>query len=188
MDQTDLFKKLLTREAEKVLEDLYDWYREAFFRWARSRFECSHAALQDAWQDAVIVFYDQVKSGRLTSLQCSVKTYLFAVGFRILSASGRKQKNWIKLDEVDTLLEAQVMTFEWDDPWLEERAMLLTALQELSPQCQQLLTQRYYAEKTLPELQTEFGYNSLDSVNVSLSRCLKRLKEMIAGSKPKRDE
>lgn len=189
MDQTDhLFQTLLTREGEKVLENLYDLYREAFFRWAGSRFECSHAALQDAWQDAVIVFYDQVKSGRLTALQCSVKTYLFAVGFRVLSASGRKQKNWVKLDEIDAILEAQVMTFEWDDPWLEEREILLAALQELSPQCQQLLTQRYYAEKTLPELQTEFGYNSLDTLNVSLSRCLKRLKELIAKPIFKKDE
>lgn len=168
-----------------MLESLYDLHREAFFRWAGSRFDCNYAALQDAWQDAVIVFYDQVKSGRLKSLQCSVKTYLFAVGFRVLSASGRKQKKWIKLDEIDGLLEAQVMTFEWDDPWLEEREILLATLQELSPQCQQLLTQRYYAEKTLPELQAEFGYNSLDTLNVSLSRCLKKLKQMIATTVPK---
>jgi RNA polymerase sigma factor (sigma-70 family) len=188
MDHRELFHTLRTQEGEKVLERLYDLYQQAFYAWAGQRFDCNHAALEDAWQDSIIVFYDQVKSGRLQHLQCSIKTYLFAVGFRVLSASGRKQKKWVKLDEVDDWLTEPEQYFEWDDPWLEERAGLLAAIETLSPQCQNLLKQRYYSEKTLTELQKEFGYNSLDSLNVSLSRCLRRLKEIIAAAMSKTNE
>ena len=162
-----------------MLENLYDLYREAFYRWAGKRFDCSQSALEDAWQDAMLVFYDQVRSGRLTTLNCSVKTYLFAVGFRVLSASERKQKRFSPKDEIDEALQAQAFVFEWDDPWLDERETLLAAMDELSPKCRELLKRRYYEEKSLAQVQMELGYNSINTLSASISRCLKGLKAII---------
>lgn len=163
-----------------MLEILYDLHREAFYRWAGKRFDCGKSALEDAWQDAMLIFYDQVRSGRLKTLSCSTKTYLFAVGFRVLSASERKQKRFSPKDEIDEALQAQAFVFEWDDPWLEERETLLAAMDELSPHCRQLLKLRYYEGKSLQEVQAELGYNSLNSLSASISRCLKELKAIIS--------
>lgn len=175
----DLIRSLL-EGGEKVLETLYDLHREAFYRWAGKRFDCSQSALEDAWQDAMLVFYDQVRSGRLTALNCSVKTYLFAVGFRVLSASERKQKRFSPKDEIDEALQSRAFVFEWEDPWLEERETLLAAMDELSPHYRQLLKLRYYEGKSLQEVQAELGYNSLNSLSASISRCLKGLKAIIS--------
>ncbi len=162
-----------------MLDHLYDAHREVFFQWAGKRFRCERAVLEDAWQDTVIVFYGAVKSGRLTTLNCSVKTYLFAVGFRVLSANERKSKRFALKDEIDYALDGGLAASEPDDPWLAERKTLLAAMGQLSPACRQMLKLRYYEEKSLSEVQVELGYNSQNSLNASMSRCLKRLKEII---------
>ncbi|MEK7253329.1 MAG: sigma-70 family RNA polymerase sigma factor [Bacteroidota bacterium] len=175
----ELLQSLRTGD-RAALNSLYDQHRAAFFHWAGKRFHCDREALEDAWQDAVIVFYDQVKSGRLAVLSCSVRTYLFAVGFRVLSAGERKRKRISQKDEIDESLEADAATFAWDDPWLDERETLLAAMEKLSLSCRQMLKRRYFEEKSLAEVQVEFGYNSLNTLHASLSRCLKKLKEIIA--------
>lgn len=52
-------------------------------------------------------------------------------------------------DEIDDALrkEHEVLHFIWDEPWVEERQILLSAIGQLGDQCQELLVQRYYHEK-----------------------------------------
>ena len=58
-------------------------------------------------------------------------------------------------------------------------ASLMAAMQEVSPQCGELLKQRFFLERSIPEMQGALGYQSTNALSVSLSRCLKRLKEII---------
>ena len=62
----------------KVLDQLYDSYRDDFLRWAGQRFHVKNRDdLLDAWHDTMIMFYEQVRDKKLTQLTCEVKTYLY---------------------------------------------------------------------------------------------------------------
>ncbi|MEK7257083.1 MAG: hypothetical protein AAB316_20175, partial [Bacteroidota bacterium] len=104
-----------------------------------------------------------------------------AIGYKRLLKNHRKMKRILWRDKIDDALrnEPEIITFEWDDPWEDERKMLREAMSELSPQCRELLLRKYYHEKTIAEIMVELEYNSLNSVSASSSRCLKRLKEII---------
>ncbi len=165
-----------------ALDDLYEQGRGDFLRWAGKRFVTNDPEdFLDIWQDSVIAFYEQVVSRKLTSLRCEVHTYLFAIGYRKLLKNNRKMRHILWKDEVDDALQKdpEILLFDWDEPWLEERKMLSAAIGQLGAQCQEILTQRYYHEKKIEELKTELNYNSANSVSATLSRCLKRLKEII---------
>jgi RNA polymerase sigma factor (sigma-70 family) len=166
-----------------ILEGIYGLYRDDFLQWAGNRFDAGgRENFLDAWQDAVIAFYENVTSRKLTELHCSLRTYLFAIGCKRLLKNHRKMKRIEHHDAIDDALQNDraVISFDWDEPWAEERELLLAAINELSPQCREALLKKYYDEKSLAEIQSELGYGSLNALSASLSRCLKKLKETIA--------
>lgn len=177
---------LAVREGQKqVVENLYDDFMEDFLSWAGRRFSGNQEDFEDAWQDAVIVFYENVISGKLKALNCEIRTYLFAVGYKRLLKNNRKMKRIFWRDKIDDALQKDHthIISEFDDPWEEERELLLNAMNQLSPQCQSLLVGRYFDEKKLEEIQQEFHFNTPNSTSASLSRCLNKLREIIAGMK-----
>lgn len=165
----------------EALESLYTDYREAFFRWAGRRFQAPRQDFEDAWQEAVFAFYEQVAARKLTAMRYSVRTWLFAVGSRRLLNYHRKTRRIFWKDEIDDALvkDPVFQSFPEEEPQAEERASLIAAIQEVSPQCGELLKQRFFLEKSIPEMQAALGYQSTNALSVSLSRCLKRLKEII---------
>jgi RNA polymerase sigma factor (sigma-70 family) len=164
-----------------VLEHLYDAHRAEFLGWASRRFVSTPNDLEDAWQVAVLAFYENTVSGKLKTLDCTVKTFLFGIGANYLKKSHRKLKRILWKDEIDKSLgsSAVINTIEFDDIWEEERIILQAAMEQLRPNCRELLTQRYYHEKTIPEILEATEYASNNAVSVTLSNCLSALKTII---------
>ena len=163
------------------LERLYAQHREGFFRWAGRRFDGSRQDFEDAWQEAVFAFYQQVASRKITALRYSVRSWLFAVGARRLLNYHRKMRWILWKDEIDEALlhDPAFQHFPGEEPLADERAGLLAAIGELSPQCRTLLRERFFLEKSIAEIQQMLDYQSANALSVSLSRCLSRLKEML---------
>lgn|GEM_PF-900339 len=165
-----------------IMENLYDAHRAAFLGWASKRFYSTPSDIEDAWQEAVAVFYKQVVSGQLTALKCSVKTFLFAVGYKWLLKNHRKTKRiWWRGEEDEALATDPLLTaFSFDDDiWKAELLLLLAAMEALSPQCKELLVDRHYHERTIQELLDTYEYASKNAVTATLSSCLSKLKLII---------
>ncbi len=174
--------------SREALEGLYMSYRDDFFRWAGRRFQAPRQDFEDAWQEAVFAFYEQVAARKLTALRHSARTWLFAVGYRRLLNYRRKTKRIFWKDEIDDALvkDPAFQSFPEEEPQAEEKESLMAAMQEMPPQCGELLKQRFFLEKSIAEMQGALGYQSVNALSVSLSRCLKRLKEIITDKQGRR--
>lgn len=179
--ETGELLRALSAGQTDLLETLYERHREDFFRWAGRRFQGTRQDFEDAWQEAIFAFYEQVAARKLTELRYSVRTWLFAVGYRRLLNYHRKTKRIIWKDEIDDVLvrDPVFQSFPEEEPLAAEREALLAAMEAMSPQCKEVLKQRFFLEKSIPEIQQSLGYQSANALSVSLSRCLKRLKEII---------
>ena len=165
----------------EAIDALYERYRAGFFRWAGRRFDANRQDLEDAWQDAVIAFYEQVMTGKLTNLRFEVRSWLFAVGYKRLMNNHRKMKWIIWKDSIDDALRREA---SWADAPAreagpEKKEALHSAMKAMSPQCREILVQRYYQDKSIEEIQQDWEHNSTNTTSATLSRCLKRLKELI---------
>lgn len=165
----------------QAVEDLYTRYRADFFRWAGRRFDVNRHDLEDAWQDAVIAFYTQVMSGKLTTLRYEARVWLFSVGYKRLLNDRRKIKRILWKDKIDEVLRHDI---SWSDfpenhGHSEKREFLHTAMKTISGQCREMLVQRYFMEKSIEEIQQEWEHNNTNTTSATLSRCLKRLKDLI---------
>lgn len=136
--------------------------------------------MEDAWQEAVIAFYEQVRAQKLTSLRASPRVWLFAVGYRQLAKSHKKTRRFIWKDAIDHFLRQETWSDDTDEPQqAPEWALIEQCLQTISPQCQEILIQRFFEGKKIPEIKALLGHSSENTTSATLSRCLKKLKENV---------
>lgn len=166
----------------KDLDDLYTHFRNEFLSWGMKHFKLADKdSMIDAWQNAIIAFYQQIASGKLVHLECEVKTYLFVLAKRYLiktvERNGRTESlnvNDISLHKMETSME-----FDWDDPMHFQKRQLTSAMLSLGAQCKELLNLKFLEELSLDEIMLKKGYNSLNATSASISRCLRNLKDLI---------
>jgi RNA polymerase sigma factor (sigma-70 family) len=159
------------------LERLDDQYRPVFLTWAGRRFFTTPNDLEDAWQDSLLVFYENVMSGKLKSLECSVQTYLFAVAGRHLLNENRKMRRFIWQDDAHKLMQEMPVSIENESE--KEREILQKALGQISDKCRKLLIARHFDGFSVPEIKENFQFASENATSVHLSTCLAGLKKII---------
>ncbi|HUN16380.1 MAG TPA: sigma-70 family RNA polymerase sigma factor [Saprospiraceae bacterium] len=177
----ELFKGLKSGDM-KIYDNLYLLYREDFLRTAKHKFGAiPEADIVDAWQDSVISFFEQISSGKLISLSCTIKSFLYLVGFRYILKTHKKK---VKTDSLESFFHPSedlrfVEEMELKRGLNEEQELLNIRINELPEQSKRILLLRYVEGKSISEITKEMKYQSENSVSVTLSRTLKKLKELL---------
>lgn len=175
--------KSLSEGNMAVLDQLYDSYRDDFISWAGQRFQVKgRDDLIDAWHDTMIMFYEQVRDKKLTHLTCEIKTYLFTIGYRRLLKMHKKSERIDLVEEFDVNIniDQSINVLENEEMMEQQQHMLKTAINELPETSRRILVMRFMEGKSIPLIMTEMGYTSENAVSVTLSRGLKKLKELIS--------
>lgn len=169
-----------------ILDHLYDTYRNDFLRWAGQRFTIKNRDdLLDAWHDTMIMFYEQVRDRKLTHLSCEIKTYLFTIGYRRLLKMHKRNEKIDLVDEFDANndIDESINVLEDEKMHEEHQYILHQAVNELPEKSRQILVMRFMEGKSIPQIMAHMGYESENAVSVTLSRGLKKLKEIITERK-----
>ena len=178
----DLLLQSLADGDMAVLDQIYDTYRDDFLRWSKSRFQSADRAdLLDAWHDTMIMFYEQVRDRKLTHLTCDIKSYLFLIGYRRLIRMYKVAEKIDLADEVNAniQIDESINTLESEEMDNERRTLLIQAVDELPEQSRRILMLRFVEGKSVSDIMETMGYTSVNAVSVTLSRCLKKLKDSI---------
>lgn len=184
MQETDqnITLEELRSGSEKILKKVYEDNRAKFLNFAR-RYDLTEEEYIDIYQDAYIVFYENIMNGKLEKLTSSVSTYLFSIGKYLIFDRMRKNKKSVSgsydLSKVGDSDE-QVNALDLDRPVLtREQRLLKEHFKGLGAKCQELLTLFYYRGYTIQEIMEKGNYNSENVVKSAKSRCMKTLKERI---------
>ncbi len=170
-----------------ILDQIYDSYRDDFLRWATQRFQIKDRNdLLDAWHDTMIMFYEQVRDKKLTHLTCELKTYLFLIGYRRMLKFHKKNEKTDLVEEFDANInmDQSINVLEVEEFMDQQNNLLRLAVSELPEKSRQILVMRFMEGKSIPEIMTTLGYASENAVSVTLSRGLKKLKELIIKRMP----
>ena len=181
-ETTEITLEDLKKGTDNVLRAVYEENRDKFLNFAR-RYHLSDDENIDIYQDAFIIFHDNVMSGKVQSFTSSISTYLFSIGKYLIFDQMKKNKRTVganydlaRVGAEDELVE----TLEIDEPNLTpEQQLLQKHFPSLGKQCQQLLTLFYYRGYTIQEIMQLENYNSENVVKAAKSRCMKTLKERI---------
>ncbi len=182
MKEKQITLEELRKGSEKVLKQVYEEHRSKFLNFAR-RYSLSEEANTDIYQDAYIIFYNNVMSGKIESFTSTIGTYLFGIGKNLIFDKMKKNKKIIR-SEYDLAIVGEeddlVSTLEIEDQGLTpEQELLQKHFGTLGKKCQELLTYFYYRGYTIQEIMLAENYNSENVVKAAKSRCMKSLRERI---------
>ena len=195
----ELLARLRTGD-QRPLNALYEQHRLTFLKWAAHRHpKLAEEDLIDAYQDAMLTFYEHIVSGRLVELTSTPQTYLFRLGDRRCQLFSRKTGKIVKVlatlsingmdnPELDRLLalhpdyaDLPADPFDLLDRHTDaSRAYeeIARRMQSLPRECRRLLTAVYYESQPTAALITEFEYRDTGVLYARKSHCLARLRTL----------
>lgn len=186
-NQEEISLQSLKQGSDQALQQVYEDNRDKFINFAR-RYNLDTDDIIDIYQDAYIVFYNNVMSGKIESFTSSISTYLFSIGKYLIFDKMKKNNKKVSSNFDLSLVKDSddlVSTLEVENEALtQEQKLLKQHFKDLGKQCQELLTLFYYRGFTIKDILKHSNYNSENVIKSAKSRCLKTLKQRI-NSNPK---
>lgn len=170
----------------------HDWYRAlyvqhrgAFVKWARRSYGVEEAEARDAFQEAVIVLYRKAGSGGLEGLNCSVRTYLFAVGRNHLLTRMRVLRRRVDLhEEQHGIPDEALATNGMEEQEKEATAELVRQrLAELKPDDRRVLELYYLEGKDMDAVAAALGLKNRNVAKKKKHFALQRLINLVRSAK-----
>ncbi len=179
LNDSEIFA-LFKKGEYSALKKLYPSLRGEFEGWAMKLYKMDTNEIMDIYQDAMITFYKNIASGKLTELRSSIKTYIFAIAKNLILKRFDKSRNRLTLVETEAELDWNAETKIQDEENLSHRQRVLKdALENLGNPCKQILTLFYYNRYSIEAIQYQMGYKHIDVVRTQKGRCIKKMKEEI---------
>ena len=173
----------LKQGSDLLFKKIYEDNRDKFLSFAR-KYNLPQDDNIDVYQDAYIIFYNNVMQGKVQEFTSSISTYLFSIGKFLIFDKMKKNNKTInpdfdlsivreKEDLVDSELELEQQELS------TEQVLLKKYFATLGKKCQELLTLFYYRGFTIKDIIETGNYTTENVVKSSKSRCMKTLKERI---------
>lgn len=180
--QVDITLEELKNGSQKALRQVYENNRDKFLNFAK-RYNLPQDDVIDIYQDAYVIFYDNIMTGKIEKFTSSISTYLFSVGKYLIFDKMKKNNKKVGPDFDLAVVRAEdeiIQTIEIEEKTLtREQELLYTHFSSLGKQCQELLKLFYYRGFTIKDILELGNYNSENVIKSTKSRCMKTLKERI---------
>ena len=157
---------------------IYEEYRTEFLQWITKEYDCSMDDGKDLYQLVILIFYDNIKRGKLEHLVSSIKTYLFGIGKNLAKDNMRKEKKFIPINQEKWIKEYLI---DEPDQQIDDNvfAMAKKALVKLGQPCQRLIELFYYENKSMQEITEAMNYKNADTAKNQKSKCMARLRKLV---------
>lgn len=185
MEEKDIISKIRNNQ-EEVVVDLYNKYKEEFVKWSGHKFQINQDDALDIFQDAMISFYESIKEGKLTQINHTVKTYLFAVGknliYNKLKFEQRFDQQADPNDQV-TITNTATTSIEATD----RHRFMIDQLEQLGEPCYSILKLFFYDSFSMEAIAHNLNYKNADVVKSQKLRCINELKKRVRQHYKKED-
>lgn len=174
----------IKHEDNKALSKIYTLFRNECTSWLINNYSLDPDSATEIFQNAVIVLYDNVITGKLKELTSSIKTYLFGIARNQAMVYKTNISRNSKIDLNDQIL----MIIEEDTENFVIENDLKTAdlaLEIIGEPCKSLLQLYYYKEMSMEEITILLGYKNADTTKNQKYKCMKRLQKAFKEYKEK---
>lgn len=170
---TKILLERIRNEDDELVKEIYLQYRREFQLWMSKNFGLPEGESDEYYHESFLAFINNTKSGKLTELTSSLKTYLFSIGKNKYMENRRKAAR----SEEFKVSAAEVP----EESTYDENLVLMMekGLSDLGSNCRRLLKLFYYQKKSMKEIMSLMEYKNTGSAKNQKYKCLKRLQEII---------
>lgn len=174
-----LIKDLMSTRSVELKRGWDFLYRE-YYPMVRELIQKNNGSNDDAadiFQDGLMILHRNIGNGRFQE-ESLIKTYVFSICKNLwLKELKRRRKEGDSVNEMvtDSHLETN---------YLINAEVVTLLLNDLKPDCRDILNQYYYINKSLAELKDIFNVNNIQSIKNKKGRCLQYLVKLFKEKGP----
>ena len=174
-------KQQIVNNDERGLREVFEQGNRYCVRTLLKKTHCSEADAEDIFMDALLIFRENLLSGKLQQLS-NLKTYLFGICWNLWRDLQYARKRWNReQNEVEHQLYLSfseenkgLSNMELDELKKESEMQLglvKVALEKLGEKCQQILKMAYLEKRKYEEVAQIMGMANANVVKVTKHRC-----------------
>ena len=165
---------------------LYIKHKDYCIRFMHSKYD-DEQTIQDIYQDAVIVFIENVRYKNLKLENTTIQTYLNSICFnQVRIRFNSKKKPVLVGDDYDNINDYDANIKDWfndAEDVLSNRMKIiqqeLLVMQEKGPQCFELLKKFFFENRTMDKIAELMNYTNAHNAKAQKWKCQERLKKQV---------
>jgi RNA polymerase sigma-70 factor (ECF subfamily) len=178
MDDHSVIEKIRRENGEKEFKEIYSLYRAEFLNWSKRSYSCSEDEAKEIFQEVMVIFYENIISGKLKKMDSNVKTYLFGIGKNKIQEQFRCQAKMTSVEMAEYKMNASINHQAEEGDTKSEINKISDCLNILGDPCRSILVEFYYKKKNWDDISRHLNYKSSDTVKNMKYKCLKRLRKI----------
>ena len=176
---SDKTLELIKKGDKNTLGVIYEENRKRFVNFAKKQ-GLNPEDAKDVYQDAIIVFRDNIVQGKIKVLNSSVSTYLFGIGKHLIRYQMRLNSRTVNSPVliINETKEDLDVNFLGEEVTKEQR-LLQKGLKKLGAKCVEVLELFFLEGYILDEIVHFLNYKNKKVLGSQKSRCISQLREII---------
>ena len=176
MENHSLIERIKKGNDNDALKEIYNKYRNEFLLWGIRHHSCTMEEAKDAFQQSIVVFYENIIHGKVTEITTKVKTYLFSIGKNKIREQARQKSKHLLHIEDQVYANSDIYNNDIDEGYEEKLKKIEICMIKLGDPCKSILEQYYYNKKSMQEISEIMDYKSRDTVKNLKYKCFTTVK------------
>lgn len=166
------------------LTKIYDKHKLGFMAFVRVYFPgFSIYDAEEIYNDAFMVTYNNIQSGKLNNLTASLQTYINQVGkYKIYDLY---KKRSVKVDYFEDIRSSDLydrIDEVWDSSTSERRTEIYKFIEEMDDvRCKRIIFAYYYDNLTMDAIAKGMDMKTADVAKTTKNRCMQKIKKVLSG-------
>lgn len=177
----DFFSKKSTL-SNSNLTKIYDTHKSSFMFFVKAYFpKFSTQDAEEIYNDSFYAVYNDIQSGKLTNLTCSLQTYLNQIGkYKILDFYKRRK---IDVDYIEDFQRSDIadrIDDIWDNADTDRKIEIYRFISEMDDvKCKQIIFFYYYDGWSMDAIAKGMDLKSADVAKTTKNRCMQKIKKVL---------
>jgi RNA polymerase sigma factor (sigma-70 family) len=178
--ETDIIQEFKSGN-DPLFYELYKSQRNNFIRWACFQYSISEDDAKDIYQEMFIIFYRNIHSGKLRSLTCDVKTYLFGIGRHLILNHLKKSNRMVTLTN-NELINGYENPIEMNHQKQHNKKIVEDNMNRLPEKDREILRLYYMEGLDMKTIAERLGYKNSDVAKKKKYEVFKKLSILVKSS------
>lgn len=165
-----------------LFQSFYKQNQTDFISWAMHYGNCQQEDAEDIYQDAMLIFYNNIRRGKLNkdNLTCSLKTYLCGIAKNLFLKNRDQKAKYELVDNFqDSYFKDHDNTLNSYINQIHQSTICDMAMNQLSGKERTILVRFYYDRFCIGAIREELGYRTENVVRVKKQKSMTKLRKIM---------
>ena len=157
---------------------IYDELRPAFIAYFSSRYSLLRSEdIEDIYNDSLLAFYQNIESGKLATLNCSIKSYVYTIGRNkaVDLIRSRHPEAHVSADTIEMYDRVNAIWEEANETEREKQNAVRHIVNKMVEPCRTILNLFYFEMETMKVIAQQMRYASADVAKTKKSQCMTKV-------------